>query len=174
MAQRIPKEFIDLLLEKSNIVDVINQFIKIDKKGNDYWACCPFHTEKTSSFSVSEKKQFYYCFGCGAKGSAINFIMDFNNVSYPEAIEILAKQMGMEVPRDKSDNKEFIEIKKLQNVLEEANKIFIKQLKDSDEVINYLKERGLSGETAKIFNIGYSINEFDSLKKIFCLTFLKR
>ncbi|MBH32306.1 MAG: DNA primase [Gammaproteobacteria bacterium] len=165
MAQRIPKEFIDLLLEKSNIVDVINQFIKIDKKGNDYWACCPFHTEKTSSFSVSEKKQFYYCFGCGAKGSAINFIMDFNNVSYPEAIEILAKQMGMEVPRDKSDNKEFIEIKKLQNVLEEASKIFIKQLKDSDEVINYLKKRGLSGETAKIFNIGYSENEFDSLKK---------
>ena len=83
MAQRIPKDFINLLISRANIVDIIGSHLNLQKKGNDYWACCPFHNEKTASFSVSESKQFYYCFGCGAKGNVIDFLMEFLNLSYP-------------------------------------------------------------------------------------------
>ena len=101
MAQLIPKDFIDNLLEKSNIVDIISNYIKLEKKGNDYWSRCPFHSEKTSSFSVSENKQFFYCFGCGAKGNVISFLMEFDRLEFPEAVEELAKTYGVDVPREK-------------------------------------------------------------------------
>ena len=109
MAQSIPKEFINHLLEKVNIVDVINGYVKLEKKGNDYWARCPFHNEKTSSFSVSESKQFYYCFGCGATGNAITFIMEHTNKTYPEAIEELANSVGMDIPRTRESNEIYLD-----------------------------------------------------------------
>ena len=94
----IPRQFIDDLLTKSNIVDVINARVKLKKAGRDYQACCPFHHEKTPSFTVSEKKQFYYCFGCGAKGNAISFLMDYDKLEFVEAVEELAASAGLEVP----------------------------------------------------------------------------
>ena len=118
MAQSIPKEFINHLLEKVNIVDVINGYVKLEKKGNDYWARCPFHNEKTSSFSVSESKQFYYCFGCGATGNAITFIMEHTNKTYPEAIEELANSVGMDIPRTRESNEKYEAKKTIQNALE--------------------------------------------------------
>ena len=149
MAQNIPKDFIDSLIEKVNIVDVIGNYIKLEKKGNDYWARCPFHSEKTSSFSVSENKQFFHCFGCGAHGNAIGFVMDHTNKTYPEAIESIANSLGIEIPRDKESNKIYEERKHLQSTLNKAKKIFENQLKVSKNAINYLKERNITGETAK-------------------------
>ena len=104
MAKSIPKDFIDSLIDKANIVDIIGNYIKLEKKGNDYWARCPFHSEKTSSFSVSENKQFFHCFGCGAHGNAIGFVMDHTNKTYPETIESIANTLGIEIPRDKATN----------------------------------------------------------------------
>ena len=166
MAQRIPKEFIDSLLEKANITDIISSYIKLEKKGNDYWSRCPFHNEKTSSFSVSENKQFFHCFGCGAHGNAIGFIMEHSNKTYPEAIETIANNLGMEIPRDKEANKEYEARKIIQNSLIDASKTFEEQLKKSKSAISYLKERNITGNTAKLFNIGYAENDFQSLKNI--------
>ena len=118
MAQNIPKDFIDSLIEKANIVDIIGNYIKLEKKGNDYWARCPFHNEKTSSFSVSESKKFFHCFGCGAHGNVIGFVMDHTNKTYPEAIETIANSLGMEISRSKEANKLFEAKKLLQNSLD--------------------------------------------------------
>jgi DNA primase len=165
MAQNIPKDFIDNLLEKVNIVDIIGNYIKLEKKGNDYWARCPFHSEKTSSFSVSENKQFFHCFGCGAHGNSIGFVMDHSNKTYPEAIETIANSLGIEIPRDKESTKKFEAKKIIQNSLEDAKKQFEKQLKNSEKAISYLKDRNISGETAKLFNIGYADDNFQALIK---------
>ena len=165
MAQLIPKDFIDNLLEKSNIVEIISNYIKLDKKGNDYWARCPFHSEKTSSFSVSENKQFFYCFGCGAKGNSIGFVMDHSNKTYPEAIETIANLMSMEIPRDKEATKIYESKKIIQNSLNDTKNIFENNLKKSTKAISYLKQRNISGETAKLFGIGYAEDDFQILNK---------
>ena len=165
MAQLIPKDFIDNLLEKSNIVDIIGNYIKLEKKGNDYWSRCPFHSEKTSSFSVSENKQFFYCFGCGAKGNSIGFVMDHLNKTYPEAIETIANFMSMEIPRDKEATKIYESKKIIQNSLDDTKKIFESNLKNSKKAISYLKQRNISGETAKLFGIGYAEDDFQVLNK---------
>ena len=165
MAERIPKEFIDHLLEKVNIVDVIGGYVKLEKKGNDYWARCPFHNEKTSSFSVSESKQFYHCFGCGAHGNAIGFIMEHANKTYVEAIEEIANLAGVEVPRSKESNEKFEARKTIQDALEDAKKLFEDNLKKSKQAISYLQNRNISGTTSKLFGIGYSIDNFQNLSK---------
>ena len=165
MAQRIPKEFIDSLLEKANITDIIGGYIKLEKKGNDYWAKCPFHNEKTSSFSVSENKQFFHCFGCGAHGNAIGFVMEHTNKTYPEAIETIANSLGIEIPRNKESNKQY-EIKKtIQESLEDAKNLYEENLKNSNLAITYLKNRNISGATAKLFRIGYAEDDFHNLNK---------
>ena len=165
MAQRIPKEFIDSLLEKANIADIIGGYIKLEKKGNDYWAKCPFHNEKTSSFSVSENKQFFHCFGCGAHGNAIGFVMEHANKTYPEAIETIANSLGIEIPRNKESNKQY-EIKKtIQESLEDAKNLYEENLKNSNLAITYLKNRNISGATAKLFGIGYAEDDFHNLNK---------
>jgi len=165
MAQNIPKEFIDNLLEKANIVDIIGSYIKLEKKGNDYWAKCPFHNEKTSSFSVSESKQFFHCFGCSAHGNAIGFVMEHANKTYPEAIETIANSLGIEIPRNKESAKQY-EIKKIiQESLEDAKDLYVENLKNSKLAIDYLKSRNISGATAKLFGIGYAENDFQNLNK---------
>ncbi len=165
MSKNIPKAFIDSLLEKANIVNIIANYIELKKKGNDYWARCPFHNEKTSSFSVSENKQFFHCFGCGAHGNAIGFLMDHLNQPYPEAIETLANNLGLEIPRDKNTDKLYETRKNIQEILSEAKKDYIEQLKKSPEAISYLKMRKITGDTAKNFQLGYAENNFQSLKK---------
>src|SRR5579885_3168760 len=106
MTTQIPREFIRQLLDRVEIVDLIDGRLPLKKKsGSNYFACCPFHAEKSASFSVSQSKQFYYCFGCGAHGNAIDFLMQYERLSFPEAIETLAKQLGMNIPHSKTQEK---------------------------------------------------------------------
>jgi len=167
MAGRIPSSFIDDLLNKVDIVDLINQRIPLKKAGKEYQACCPFHDEKTPSFTVSHAKQFYHCFGCSAHGSAIGFLMDYDNMSFVEAIEELAHQAGVEVPREGGQDTG-PDCRPLYAALEQAANYYATQLRShpqAQRAIDYLKQRGLSGEIAKDFNIGYAPPGWDNLIK---------
>jgi len=168
---RIPREFIDELLIRADVVDVINARVPLKKKGREYTACCPFHNEKTPSFTVSPNKQFYHCFGCGVHGSAISFLMEYEHLDFVEAIESLAESMGITVPREaggKAPNKEQQQrTKDLFTLLQDASEFYQLQLKGSDKAVNYLKGRDLSGEISKRFGIGYSPAGWDNLYKPF-------
>jgi DNA primase len=158
MAGRIPSSFIDDLLNRIDIVEVIDSRVPLKKKGRDYWACCPFHNEKTSSFSVSQNKQFYYCFGCQQKGNAIGFLIDYDHMEFVEAIESLAAMLGLDIPYEKGQaptpsNKGS---ESIYDTLQQCTDYYLLQLKQHPEAIDYLKQRGISGETAKDFAIGYA------------------
>ena len=161
MAGRIPQSFIDDLLARVDIVDVINAYTTLKKTGKNYSGLCPFHNEKTPSFSVEPDKQFYYCFGCGAGGNAIGFVMNYDNIEFPEAIEKIASQMGMEVPREESSvaQKSREKNQVLYDVLAESARYYQAQLRrhpDKARAVDYLKSRGLSGEIARDFLLGYA------------------
>jgi DNA primase len=172
MAGKIPQHFIDDILERSDIVEIIDSRVKLKKNGRNYTACCPFHDEKTPSFSVNPDKQFYYCFGCGAGGNAISFLMDFERTSFVESIENLARHLGVEVPREEISSKEQQKQqtkRSLYDLLEQANHYYQAQLlqhPQKDKAINYLKQRGLSGEITKHFGIGYAPPGWDNLLKM--------
>lgn len=169
MAGRIPQHFIDDLLARVNIVDVIDGRVKLKRAGKNYSGLCPFHKEKSPSFSVSPDKQFYYCFGCGAGGNAVGFLMEYDRLNFPEAVEELAKLAGMEVPRDEGrpvDHQREQRIKRQFEALEQANAFFQQQLRHApqrDRAVNYLKQRGLSGQIAAAFGIGYAPPGWDNL-----------
>jgi DNA primase len=158
VAGRIPQNFIDDLIARSDIVGVINARVPLKRKGKEYSACCPFHNEKTPSFTVSETKQFYYCFGCHAKGNVIGFLMDYEHLSYIDAIETLAADAHLDVPHEDGGfiNKNTEDKQPLYDILKQASELFQKELKTSERAIAYLKQRGLSGEIAKQFKIGYA------------------
>jgi DNA primase len=161
MAGRIPQSFIDDLLARADIVDVIDAYTTLKKAGKNYKGLCPFHSEKTPSFSVEPDKQFYYCFGCGAGGNALGFLMNYENLDYVEAIEKLATQMGMEVPREESTVAHNAREKNLEllEVLQESARWYQTQLRnhpDKGRAVDYLKSRGLSGEIARDFALGYA------------------
>ncbi len=169
MAGRIPPEFIDRLLSRVDIVDVIDARTHLKKAGKDYQALCPFHSEKSPSFTVSQDKQFYHCFGCGAHGSAIGFLMDYEHMSFPEAVEELAGTAGLEVPREghahsapRQDNEPAYRI------LEQAEEFYRRQLHShaqAGRATEYLKSRGLSGQIAAEFGLGYAPPGWDALRK---------
>lgn len=169
MPGRIPSQFIDDLLTRIDIVEVIDSRVALKKAGREFQACCPFHNEKTPSFTVSPAKQFYHCFGCGAHGSAISFLMEFERMEFVDAIEELASMAGIEVPRESSampqkQNRSHYE------VLEQASEFYKQQLKQhggATQAVEYLKQRGLSGETAARFGIGYAPPGWDNLLKHF-------
>ena len=163
MAGPIPQAFIDDLLNRIDIVDVISPRVTLKKSGSNHMACCPFHNEKTPSFSVSQPKQFYYCFGCGEKGNAIGFLMAYENMHFVDAVETLAESIGMEVPRDEQSAKLHSDNRPLYALMNSVADFFQTQLREADDAIAYLKERGLSGETAKRFGIGYSPDGWDTL-----------
>jgi DNA primase len=164
----IPREFIQQLLNRIDIVDLIDGRVPLKKKsGNNYFACCPFHTEKSASFSVSQNKQFYHCFGCGAHGNAIDFLMQHDRLEFPEAIELLAKQLGMEVPRQSHTPEKTTQHTSLYELLEKVTTYYQTLLKQESKAINYLKNRGLSGQVAKDFSIGYSFHGWDHLLQQF-------
>ena len=171
MAGRIPPGFIDDLIARSDIVDIIDSRVKLKKAGRNFQACCPFHNEKTPSFSVSQEKQFYYCFGCGAKGNAISFLMEFERLDFVEAIEDLAKQYGLEVPREKGgtplkSQEERSEREHDYELMEQVARFFEHQLKhhkNAPQIIDYLKDRGLSGQVVKHWGIGYAPQEWDAV-----------
>ena len=171
MAGLIPQSFIDDLLNRTDIVDVVSSRIQLKKSGKNHSACCPFHKEKTPSFTVSPDKQFYYCFGCGAGGNALGFIMDHDNLDFPQAVEELARAAGMEVPRE--DNRRGQKPRQpvdspLYPLLSAAAEFYRQALRSHPArkaAVDYLKGRGLSGEIARDFGLGFAPPGWDNLGK---------
>jgi DNA primase len=169
MAGRIPQSFIDDLLERVDIVEVIDRRVPLKKSGRNYSARCPFHDEKTPSFSVSPDKQFFYCFGCGAGGNAIGFVMDYDRVDFPQAVETLATLAGLEVPREAQPEQTSQQQKRqrdLYQTLDAASRFYREQLRHHPQArraIDYLKNRGLTGAIARDFAIGYAPPGWDNL-----------
>ena len=165
----IPNDFIQTLLARTDIVEVIDRYVPLKKAGANYVACCPFHSEKTPSFTVSPGKQFYHCFGCGAHGTAIGFLMEFGARSFPDAVEELARDAGLEVPRTTSATAEARreQSEDLAGVLLRAARFYRSTLKDSPRAIDYLRERGLTGTVAARFGIGYAADEWQPLARAF-------
>lgn len=171
MAGLIPQSFIDDMLDRLDIVDVVDSRVKLRKTGKNYSACCPFHDEKTPSFTVSPEKQFYYCFGCGASGNALGFVMDYERLSFPEAVESLARITGLEVPREvqtEAQEKREQEKRSIYTLLEKADSFYQQQLRHHPSkhlAVNYLKNRGLDGKTAKAYGVGFAPPGWDNLLK---------
>ena len=171
MAGLIPQSFIDDLLNRTDIVDVVSSRIQLKKTGKNYSACCPFHKEKTPSFTVSPDKQFYYCFGCGAGGNALGFVMDHDQLEFPQAIEELAKRAGMYVPREESGRghkpRQPVDspLYPLLNAAAEHYRQALKSHPQRKYAVDYLKGRGLSGEIARDFGIGFAPPGWDNLLK---------
>jgi DNA primase len=163
MGGLIPDSFIEELLGRSDIVDIIERRVPLKRTGREFQACCPFHDEKTPSFTVSPQKQFYHCFGCGAHGSAIGFLMNFEGLEFVDAVEDLARQAGLEVPREAM--RAARPATDLYDILDSAASYYQKQLKSSPEAVEYLKERGISGEMAQYFNIGFAPSGWHNLGK---------
>lgn len=186
----ISQSFIQDLLNRIDIVDIIDQSVPLKKAGNNYVACCPFHKEKTPSFSVSQSKQFYHCFGCGKHGNAINFLMEYSGKSFIEAVENLAAQVGLQMPNhsaflvlgdqknselsvpvdDRMTNEKKNDSQNIQRMIDQLQDVadyYREQLRTSTEAISYLKKRGLSGEIAARFKIGYAPNGPRNLSKVF-------
>jgi DNA primase len=164
---RLPQAFIDQVLDRTDIVDVVDRRVKLKKAGKNYSACCPFHQEKTPSFSVNPEKQFYYCFGCGAGGNALGFVMDYERMEFREAIESLAQAAGMELPAEEADAAPKIDHQKpLYEAMEKATRLYESLLRTHPtrgRVVDYLKHRGLSGEIARDFRLGFAPEGWDNL-----------
>jgi len=165
----IPESFIQELLNRVDIVDVVDKSVPLKKAGANYSACCPFHNEKSPSFTVSPAKQFYHCFGCGAHGTAIGFVMEYQGLSFVEAIHDLAKMTGMIVPQEAHDPDKPVQkvVVGLQEALQQAANFYKTELKKSPRAIDYLKGRGLSGQVAAKFQIGYAPAGWQNLQSVF-------
>ncbi|AJR09976.1 DNA primase [Photobacterium gaetbulicola] len=174
MAGKIPRTFIDDLISRHDIVDIVDARVKLKKQGKNFGACCPFHNEKTPSFSVSQEKQFYHCFGCGAHGNVLDFVMEFDRLEFVEAIEELASQLGLEVPREQGSgggqsgarSKEKLG---LYEMMGQISQFYQGQLRtqEGQVAIDYLKGRGLSGEVVKKFGIGFVPDQWDLVRNRF-------
>ncbi len=167
MAGRIPQSFIDDLVSRADIVEVIDAHVPLKKAGREYKACCPFHDEKTPSFTVSAEKQFYHCFGCGAHGTVIGFLMNYRHLEFVEAVESLAQRLGLEVPREGGEAAPAgPPTAPLYEMLEAASRFFQRQLRahpEKSRAVDYLKSRGLSGEVAAEFKLGFAPPGWDNL-----------
>jgi DNA primase len=163
MAGRIPPEFIDEVLARTDIIELVNGRVPLRKAGRDYQACCPFHDEKTPSFTVSREKQFYHCFGCGAHGSAIGFLMEYEHMGFLDAVEELCQRAGLELPASEGE-RQGPDLKPLLGILTEAAALYRRQLREHPQAgraIDYLKARGLTGEIAVRFGVGFAPPEWD-------------
>jgi DNA primase len=164
----IPESFIQELLARVDIVDVVERYVQLKKAGTNYQACCPFHSEKTPSFTVSPAKQFYHCFGCGAHGSAIGFVMQYAGLGFIEAVEELANSLGMPVPRDVgAHSQQKVRQAPLTERMALAARFYKEQLKASPKAIDYLKGRGLTGEIAARYGLGYAPDDWQGLQRVF-------
>ena len=161
----IPQTFLDDLQARTDIVDVVSSYVTLTKKGNRYWGLCPFHSEKTPSFSVSPDKQMFYCFGCHKGGGAINFIMEMEDVGFVDAVSILAQRAGMEVPNTNENADSRKRRERLFQLNKEAARYFHGNLSqpDAQQAIAYLQRRGLSRRTVTNFGLGYALNSWDAL-----------
>lgn len=180
MAGLIPSVFIDDLLTRVDVVDLIDSYLPLKKTGSNYVARCPFHTEKTPSFSVSRRKQFYHCFGCGASGNAIGFLMDYSHLNFVEAVEDLASFVGIDVPREESATTPLTgkqDLASLYAVQQQVAKFYAQQLRDSNNdglAVQYFKDRGVSGEVARDFLLGYAPDQWHLLADQFDIGLLKK
>ncbi len=173
MAGRIPEHFIQDLLARTDLVALIDSRVPLKKTGRNYSACCPFHQEKTPSFTVAPDKQFYYCFGCGASGNAVGFLMEYDHLSFPEAVEQLATRAGLEVPREgggdaRKDKARRDRLQTLYDLLARAERFYRQQLKNAPErqkAVNYLKGRGLTGQIAARYGLGFAPPGYDNLSQ---------
>ena len=173
----IPQSFIQDLLNRVDIVDVIERHVPLKKAGANYSACCPFHSEKSPSFTVSPNKQFYHCFGCGAHGSAVGFMMEYGGMNFVEAVKDLADRVGMQVPQQRTEDRgqrteesgaaSAYNSQDLFEVMNAATRFYREQLKHAASAIEYLKKRGLTGETAARFAIGYAPAGWQNLAAAF-------
>ena len=174
----IPQDFIENLLSRTDIVEVVGERVSLRKTGHNHIGLCPFHNEKTPSFSVSEDKQFYYCFGCQESGNALRFVMETQNLDFVEAIEYLAQRMGLDVPREESSSSRADQArqekqKSIYDVLGQANEYYKQQLRDhadKNRAVDYLKGRGLSGHIARDFDVGYAPPGGDNLRKALAIS----
>jgi len=163
MAGRIPQHFIDELVARTDIIEVIGSRVQLKRAGREYKACCPFHDEKTPSFTVSPDKQFYHCFGCGAHGTALGFVMEFDHLGFVEAVEELAARAGLEVPREGGDTGAPRPNEDLYVALERAALFFRQSLNEEPRAREYLAARGLTGDSLTRFGIGYAPSRWDAL-----------
>lgn len=162
----IPESFIQELLARIDIVDVVERSLPLKKAGANFVACCPFHNEKTPSFSVSPSKQFYHCFGCGAHGSAISFLMEYSGLGFVDAVEELAGSVGLQVPQQQDETRQLRAARSasLTEIMASAARFYKDRLKGSPKAIDYLKCRGLSGEIAARFGLGYAPDDWQNLR----------
>ncbi len=165
----IPQDFIDQLLSRVDIVDVVDRYVPLKKGGQNYLACCPFHKEKSPSFTVSPSKQFYHCFGCGAHGSAIGFVMEYQGIGFIDAVKLLAEGIGMQVPNERSVNLEASRKARekqvsLEQLMQQASDFYRRELKGAANAVAYCKGRGLSGEVAARFGLGYAPDGWQNLE----------
>ncbi|KIA81695.1 DNA primase [Chromobacterium piscinae] len=165
----IPQDFIDQLLSRVDIVDVVDRYVPLKKGGQNYLACCPFHKEKSPSFTVSPSKQFYHCFGCGAHGSAIGFVMEYQGIGFIDAVKLLAEGIGMQVPNERSVNPEANRKARekqvsLEQLMQQASDFYRRELKRAANAVAYCKGRGLSGEIAARFGLGYAPDGWQNLE----------
>lgn len=167
MAGRIPNEFIDQLLGQTDIVRLIGQHVALKKSGANYMACCPFHEEKTPSFSVHPRKQFFHCFGCGESGSAIGFLMKYRHMTFVDAVEELAKQAGLTVPKTGGSELQQERYRAGLDALQQARQYFARRLHQAPEVLRYLRRRGLNDSTIKKYALGYAPKDNGYLKACF-------
>ncbi|HET7314056.1 DNA primase [Salinisphaera sp.] len=162
---RLPQHFIDQLLERTDIVSLIDARVSLKKAGREYTACCPFHDEKTPSFTVSPSKQFYHCFGCGAHGSAISFLMEYDRLEFRDAVDVLADAAGMEIPEDTAAAPNGPPREPLLDAMRQADRHYQAALRRNQDTIDYLKKRGVSGEMAKIYGLGFAADAWDDLTR---------
>jgi DNA primase len=162
MAGLIPQDFIDDLVARADIVEVVGRRVQLRKAGREFKACCPFHDEKTPSFTVSPGKGFYHCFGCGAHGTAIGFLMEFDHMSFVEAVESLANSMGVEVPRNESD-RPARRYDELFDLMSRVERFWQQGLRENPAAVDYLKQRGIDGSTAKRFGLGYAADAWSKV-----------
>lgn len=167
MKGRIPEAFIDEVIARADIVELIHNQVTLKKSGKNYVACCPFHNEKTPSFTVSREKQFYYCFGCGASGNVISFLMEYGRLSFIESVQSLAHSAGLKIPLEERSAAESQQYKQLTSALEQAQRFFSQQLlahsPASKKARQYLRDRGLNNEVIDLFKLGYAPPGWDNL-----------
>ncbi len=166
---RIPESFIQEVIQRTDIVELINSRVPLKKTGRNHSACCPFHNEKTPSFTVNADKQFFYCFGCNASGNAVTFLMEYDGIAFPQAIEVLAQQAGMEVPKEEESREDKARRQHSNTLLEltqRADLYYRQQLRGAAErqaAVDYLKSRAISGEIAAKFGLGFAPPGYDNL-----------
>jgi len=163
----IPQTFIDELLARADIVEVIGSRVQLKKAGREYKACCPFHNEKSASFSVSPEKQFYHCFGCGAHGTVVRFLMEHDHLSFPEAVEELASRIGLEVPREADSSAPRRMDEGRFELTARVAEFFTEQLARESRARDYAERRGLTSQTIAQFGIGYAPDSWNALLRRF-------